>query len=157
MHEPQITVIGNVARPPKLRTVTSGALVADFRLACTPRRQDKASGDWSDGETLWFGITCWRALADNAAASLQTGDRVVVTGRLATRSWQGEDGVERNGLEIEASSVGLDLSRGTATLKRSSRGSAADDTWASSGQSDPTSGQVFAVGEGPAAMQEQAA
>ena len=52
MHEPQITVIGNVARPPKLRTVASGALVADFRLACTPRRQDKTSGDWSDGQTF---------------------------------------------------------------------------------------------------------
>ena len=157
MHEPQITVIGNVARPPKLRTVASGALVADFRLACTPRRQDKASGDWSDGQTLWFGITCWRSLADNTAASLQTGDRVVVTGRLATRSWTGDDGVERSGLEIEASSIGLDLSRGTATLKRSTKPSAAQDLWASSGESDPTTGLVFAVGDEPATTEERAA
>ena len=157
MHEPQITVIGNVARPPKLRTVASGALVADFRLACTPRRQDKASGEWADGETLWFGITCWRTLADNTAASLTTGDRVVVTGRLATRSWKGDDGVERSSLEIEASSIGLDLARGTATLQRTARGSAADDTWASTGQVDPQSGRVFGVGEEPATAEPLAA
>ncbi len=101
MHEPNITIVGNVARVPKLRTVAGGAFVADFRLAATPRRLDKSTGDWLDGQTLWFGVTCWRSLAENVSASLHSGDRVVVTGRLATRSWKGEDGVERQGLEVE--------------------------------------------------------
>ena len=89
MHEPLITIVGNVARVPKLRNVASGAFVADFRLAATPRRLDKSTGEWSDGQTLWFGVTCWRSLAENVTASLQTGDKVVVTGRLASAPLEG--------------------------------------------------------------------
>ncbi len=153
MHEPNITIVGNVARVPKLRTVAGGAFVADFRLAATPRRLDKSTGDWSDGQTLWFGVTCWRSLAENISASLHSGDRVVVTGRLATRSWKGEDGVERQGLEVEATSVGLELSRGTATLVRHARGSASEDTGGDagvpSGRVNVVTGEIF-DGEGAA-------
>jgi len=73
VHEPLITVVGNVARVPTLRTVAGGAFVADFRVASTPRRLDKGTGEWSDGQTLWFGVTCWSSLAENVAASLHTG------------------------------------------------------------------------------------
>lgn len=134
MHEPQITLTGNVAFPPKLRTVGSGVPVADFRLACTPRRQDRATGEWSDGPTLWFGVTCWKQLAEHAAASLGKGDRVVVTGRLALRVWSGDDGVERSSYEIEASSLGVDLSRAKVTVERPTRSTAADDVWNSTGE-----------------------
>ncbi len=127
MHEPFITVVGNVGRPPKLRTVATGHCVADFRVASTPRRLDKVTQSWSDGETMWFGVTAWRSLAEHCAASLQTGDRVLVTGRLVSRTWQGEDGADHTGLEIDATAVGLELSRGRASYDRTPSGAACED------------------------------
>jgi single-strand DNA-binding protein len=148
--EPLITVVGHVGRPPRQRTLAGGTVVADFRLASTPRRLDKATGQWSDGETLWFGVTCWRALADHATASLNKGDKVVVTGRLLATSWTTEQGEVRTGLEIDASAVGLDLSRGPATQHRPERagaaeGGPAEDQWtegAGGVTADPTTGEV---------------
>ena len=119
MQEPQITVVGNVGAPPRSRVLAGGAVVTDFRIASTPRRVDKLSGEWSDGETIWFGITCWRQLAENVAASVKTGDRVVVTGTLTARSWKTEAGEVRSGLEVTAASVGFDLARGRAVQERS--------------------------------------
>ena len=150
MHEPLITVVGNVARPPKLRSVASGHVVADFRLASTPRALDKASSTWGDGETIWFGVTVWRALAEHCAESLKTGDRVIVQGRLVARVWKGEDGVERSGLEIDALSVGLDLSRGTASYRKGAALSLTEDPWVSSGEIDPETGEVQGVRPGDA-------
>ncbi len=118
MHEPHITVVGNVGAPPRTRVLPSGAVVTDFRVASTPRKHDKASDSWSDGETIWFGVTCWRGLAENVAASLQTGDRVVVTGRLGASSWTTEQGEKRSGLEIDAATVGFDLLRAKAVQER---------------------------------------
>lgn len=136
MLEPQITLTGNVGSAPKLRVLPSGASVANFRLACTPRRQDRASGEWSDGATLWFGVTCWKTMAENAVQSLRTGDRVVVTGRLALHTWSGDDGAERTSHEIEASSLGVDLSRTKVVVERVPRADAADDVWSSTGRTD---------------------
>ena len=119
MHEPVITVVGNVGAMPRTRVVANGSVVTDFRIAATPRKVDKASGSWSDGETIWFGVSCWRLLAENVAASVKTGDRVVVTGRLLAHSWKNEQGEERSGLEIDAQAVGFDLSRGKAVQERS--------------------------------------
>lgn len=116
MHEPLLTVTGNVAVVPSLRELSSGTRVAGFRLAHTPRRQDKATGEWSDGTTLWFGVTCWRSLAEHTAQSLKPGDRVVVTGKLSARTWTSPDGEERSGLEIDATSVGFDLTRTAAAV-----------------------------------------
>ena len=118
MLEPFITVVGNVGAPPRTRVLASGAVVTDFRIASTPRRVDKATGAWSDGETIWFGVSCWRLLAENVAASLRTGDRVVVTGSLRAHSWKTEQGEERSGLEVDAQTVGFDLSRGRAVQER---------------------------------------
>ena len=67
MLEPFITVVGNVGAPPRTRVLASGAVVTDFRIASTPRRVDRATGAWSDGETIWFGVSCWRLLAENVA------------------------------------------------------------------------------------------
>ncbi len=119
MHEPVITVAGNVGAMPRTRVVANGSVVTDFRIASTPRRVDKATGAWADGQTIWFGVSCWRLLAENVAASVKTGDRVVVTGRLLARSWKNELGEDRSGLEIDAQAVGFDLSRGKAVQERS--------------------------------------
>jgi len=118
VHEPVITVAGNVGAPPRTRVVANGSVVTDFRIASTPRKVDKATGAWSDGATIWFGVSCWRLLAENVAASVKTGDRVVVTGRLLAHSWKNEQGEERSGLEIDAQTVGFDLSRGKAVQER---------------------------------------
>jgi single-strand DNA-binding protein len=119
VHEPLITVVGNVGTPPRLRVLADGAVVTDFRLAATPRRKDRATETWTDRETMWFTITCWRALAENVAASLQKGDRVVVTGKLGVNSWETEQGEKRSGLEIDAATVGFDLLRARAVQERS--------------------------------------
>ena len=73
---------------------------------------------WSDGETMWFGVSCWRALAENVAASVSKGDKVVVSGRLTVSTWTTEKGEQRSGLEIVNPTVGFDLSRGTAVLHK---------------------------------------
>jgi single-strand DNA-binding protein len=119
MHEPLITVVGNIGAPPRTRVVAGGAVVTDFRVASTPRKVDRATGAWSDGETIWFGVSCWRLLAENVAASVKVGDRVVVTGTLSARSWKTELGEERSGLEVAAHTVGFDLARNKAVQERS--------------------------------------
>jgi single-strand DNA-binding protein len=119
VHEPLITVVGNIGAPPRTRVVAGGAVVTDFRIASTPRKVDRATGAWSDGETIWFGVSCWRLLAENVAASVKVGDRVVVTGTLSARSWKTEQGEERSGLEVAAQTVGFDLARGKAVQERS--------------------------------------
>ena len=143
MHEPFVTVVGNLAAPPILRTLANGTPVASFRIASTPRKLDKASGDWGDGETIWFGVATWRALAEHCADSLKKGDRVVVTGRLLARSWTGDDGAERSGLEIDAQSVGLDLSRGSATMVKTVAPTVTSDPWESNGEVDQETGEVY--------------
>lgn len=154
MNGPQITVVGHLAWPPRVRTLAGGAVVADFRIATTPRKQDKATGVWTDLETLWFGVTCWRNLAENCAESLTKGDRVVVTGRLTTRSWVNDKGEERSGLEIDATSVGFDLSRGPVVQRRVERSSAStpDDGWTKPAtDADPFAGESTSTTAEPAA------
>lgn len=143
MHEPHITLTGNVGRAPRRRATSAGVSVADFRLASTPRRLDRGTSTWSDGETTWFAVTCWRALADHVTDSLQVGDRVVVTGRLSTSTWTTDTGEVRLNLEVEAITVGLDLSWGTAVQERKPK--PAVEAWASSGIVDPTTGEVLSA------------
>lgn len=121
MNDPSVTVVGNVAKAPELRTTSGGIAVTDFRVAATPRRLDKATDTWSDGETMWFTVSAWRALAEHCCASIKKGDRVVVTGKLSLKGWTTAEGVERTGMEIEALTVGMDLSRGNATYVKTSR------------------------------------
>jgi single-strand DNA-binding protein len=118
VQEPFITVVGNVGADPRTRMVAGGQVVTDFRIASTPRKVDRTTDAWIDGETIWFGVSCWRMLAENVAASVKKGDRVVVTGRLRARSWTTEQGEERSNLEIEAQTVGFDLARGKAVQER---------------------------------------
>ncbi|MEA2144615.1 MAG: single-strand DNA-binding protein [Solirubrobacteraceae bacterium] len=154
LNGPQITVTGHVAFPPRLRTLASGAIVADFRIAMTPSRFDKTANAWVDLETLWFGVTCWRSLAEHAALSFHKGDRVIVTGHLFTRSWTNKQGEDRSGLEIDATSVGMDLARGPVTQLRVERPQAAPEEeetpvesndWGGSPLGvDPTTGEIAA-------------
>lgn len=137
MHEPVITVVGNVGREPRQRVVASGVAVADFRVASTPRRFDKSTNSWTDVGTTWFAVTCWRTLAEHCAQSLKKGDRVIVTGKLTTRTWSNDQGEERSSLEIEAAAVGLELTRAPALQQRPPRPSGeADDPEAAVAGSD---------------------
>jgi single-strand DNA-binding protein len=161
LNGPQITVTGHVAWPPRLRTLATGTIVTDFRVAFTPSRFDKATSNWVDQETLWFGVTCWRSLAEHAALSFKKGDKVIVTGHLSTRSWQSKEGEERNSLEIDAISVGMDLSRGPVTQLRVERPQAAPDSQQEVAESEPWAGVPDGVdpmtGEIAAEVPEQTA
>ncbi|MER7706070.1 single-stranded DNA-binding protein [Kitasatospora sp. NPDC097605] len=112
MNETQVTVIGNVATEVTYAQTSGGVPVANFRLASTERRFDRARDGWVDGETQWLTVTAWRALAGHLLDSLSKGDPVVVSGRLRVREWT-EGEVKRSRVEIDARSVGHDLSRGT--------------------------------------------
>lgn len=120
MYETIVTVVGNVVDTPRLRRTASGVDVANFRVASTARRYDRATGSWADHGTLFLGVSCWRRLGVNVTESLRRGDPVVVTGRLFARSYE-VNGQTRTGFEIEAHAVGPDLSRGTAVFQRTGR------------------------------------
>ncbi|MFE6750453.1 single-stranded DNA-binding protein [Kitasatospora purpeofusca] len=113
MNGTQVTVIGNVATEVTYALTPGGVPVANFRLASTERRFDRVREVWVDGETQWLTVTAWRSLAGHLIDSLAKGDPVVVSGRLRVREWA-EGEVKRSRVEIDARSVGHDLSRGTA-------------------------------------------
>lgn len=117
MNETIVTVTGNVATDPTLRTTKSGARVAGFRLASTERRFDRGVREWRDGDTTWFQVTCWRAMAENVMSSVAKGQPVVVHGRLRDASYE-RDGQRRTVIEVEAYGLGHDLSRGVASFTR---------------------------------------
>lgn len=116
MNETVLTVVGNVATEPTLRATSSGVKVASFRLASTERRFDKGLSAWRDAATLFWWVSCWRALGENVVESLVKGQPVVVQGKVRERTYDDRDGQRRTSLEIEATTVGHDLSRGTATF-----------------------------------------
>lgn len=116
-----ITVVGNVAAEPRRGTTGGGVPYVSFRIASDARRFDRATGQWVDGQPNWYTVSAYRALAENAAASIHQGDRVVVSGRLRLRDWN--DG-ERRGTaaEIDADALGHDLRWGTTAFTRTARG-----------------------------------
>ncbi len=115
------TIVGNLVDDPELRVTNSGTAVANMRVAVTQRIQD--NGTWRDGETSFFRVNCWRDQAEHLADSLSKGDRIMVTGRLRTRSWETPEGDKRQVTEIEADEVGASLKFHTAKVDRaSSRG-----------------------------------
>lgn len=132
-----ITVTGVVGSDPRLHVTTQGLAIASFRLASTRRYFDRAKGTWEDGETNWYTVSAFRQLAHNAVASVTKGERVVVHGRLRLRAW--ESG-EKSGtaVEIEADSIGHDLTWGTTKLTkvRVGRDAASDDEPANEGGTD---------------------
>ena len=98
-----ITIVGNVTGDPELRFTPSGAAVANFTVASTPRAFDRQSNEWKDGETLFMRCSVWRDAAENVAESLQRGTRVIVTGRLKSRSYETKEGEKRTVVELDAS------------------------------------------------------
>jgi len=116
-NEAQISLIGYVATQPFTKKV-AGADKVSMRVAWTPRWQDKATGEWTDGNTSYVNVVCWRKLANNVAISLRTGDPVVIMGRLSVRLYEDKTGVRRTAVDVDASAIGHDLSRGVSTFLR---------------------------------------
>ena len=112
MNEAQIIVTGNVASKPSLGATPAGVSVANMRVGYTPRRLDRETGQWVDGQTSWLTVKCWRKLADHVAMCLNKGDPVVVKGALQVRQYTDKDGNSRQAVEVLASAVGHDLNRG---------------------------------------------
>lgn len=117
LNEAHVSLTGYVATQPVLKEVAPGTTNLTMRVAWTPRRVDRATGEWVDGITSYVTVTCWRKLASNIGTCLRKGDPVIVKGRLTVRPYE-KDGQSRIAVEVEASSVGHDLSRGVAQFQR---------------------------------------
>jgi single-strand DNA-binding protein len=117
-----ITVVGNLTADPELRFTPSGAAVANFTVASTPRTLDRQTNEWKDGEALFLRCNIWRQAAENVAETLTRGMRVMVQGRLKQRSFETREGEKRTVVELEVDEVGPSLRYATAKVNRASRG-----------------------------------
>lgn len=117
----QITVVGNLTSDPEMRFTQSGAAVANFTVASTPRSYNKQTQQWEDGEALFLRCSVWRQLAENVAESLTKGMRVIVQGNLRQRSYQTKEGEKRTSYELDVQEVGPSLSWATAQVQRNER------------------------------------
>ena len=151
--ETAITVVGNLVDDPELRYTPSGAAVAKFRIASTPRTFDKESNAWKDGEALFLTCSVWRQYAENVAESLSKGAGVIVQGRLKQRSYETKEGEKRTVYELDVDEVGPTLKFATAKINKASSGgggqraaaggqgqAAGGDPWAASA---PSPGKTF--------------
>ncbi|MCM2420399.1 MULTISPECIES: single-stranded DNA-binding protein [unclassified Streptomyces] len=120
--ETVITVVGNLVDDPELRFTPSGAAVAKFRVASTPRIFDKQTNEWKDGDGLFLTCSVWRQAAENVAESLQRGMRVIVQGRLKQRSYEDREGVKRTVYELDVEEVGASLKTATAKVTKTTGG-----------------------------------
>src|SRR4051812_38929200 len=120
--ETTITVVGNLTDDPELRFTPSGAAVANFTVASTPRFLDKQTNEWKDGDALFMRCNIWRQAAENVAESLQRGARVIVQGRLKQRSYETKEGEKRTVYEVEVDEVGPSLRYATAKVVKGQRG-----------------------------------
>ena len=157
--ETVITVVGNLTADPELRFTPSGAAVANFTVASTPRTFDRQSGEWKDGEALFLRCNIWRQAAENTAESLTRGMRVIVSGRLRQRSFETREGEKRTVMEMEVDEVGPSLRYATAKVNRATRqnsasgsggygasGGTADDPWSSAPQAGAPAGSGNGTG-----------
>jgi single-strand DNA-binding protein len=126
MFETTVTLQGNLGTDVTSR-VAGDALLASFRVACTPRRFQRKTEAWVDGTTQWYAVTAWRGLAENCQRSLRRGDPVIVHGRLTVNTWTNREGEAVNTLEVEALHVGHDLTRGTAVFTRTRKAPAGQE------------------------------
>jgi single-strand DNA-binding protein len=120
--ETVVTIIGNLTNDPELRFTPSGAAVANFTVASTPRTFDRQSNEWKDGETLFMRCSVWRDAAENVAESLHRGTRVLVSGRLRSRSYETKEGEKRTVTELDVDEVGPSLRYATTKVSKTSRG-----------------------------------
>ncbi len=165
--ETVITVVGNLTDDPELRFTPSGAAVANFRVASTPRTFDRQTNEWKDGDPLFLSCSVWRQAAENVAESLQRGARVVVTGRLKQRSYETREGEKRTVVELDVDEIGPSLRYATAKVTKTQRSgggfgggapaSGGADPWTTGGQpaqgggSGGQGGQADPWSGGPAA------
>jgi single-strand DNA-binding protein len=119
--ETPITVVGNLTSDPELRFTPSGAAVANFTVASTPRTFDKQTNEWKDGEALFLNCSVWRQAAENVAESLVKGSRVIVQGNLKARSYETREGEKRTVFEIDVQEVGPSLKYATAKVNKTTR------------------------------------
>lgn len=131
--ETTITVIGNLTSDPELRFTPSGSAVANFTIASTPRTFDRQANEWKDGETLFLRAGVWREAAENVAESLTKGMRVIVSGRLKSRSYETKEGDKRTVIELEVDEIGPSLKTATAKVNRTQRTGQGGNSQASSG------------------------
>ncbi|MCB2177777.1 MAG: single-stranded DNA-binding protein [Actinomycetales bacterium] len=150
-----ITVIGNLTADPELRFTPSGAAVANFTVASTPRTFDRQANEWKDGDTLFLRCSIWREAAENVAESLTKGMRVIAQGRLVQRSYETREGEKRTVVELQVDEVGPSLRYASAKVTRAQRsgggggfsggggggggGGFDNDPWATSGPSSSSS------------------
>ncbi|MFD5873736.1 single-stranded DNA-binding protein [Streptomyces sp. NPDC060322] len=116
--ETTITMVGNVVADPELRFTPGGAAVANFRMANTPRKFNRQTNEWEDGEPLFLGVAVWRQQAEHVVESIKRGDRVIVVGRLTQRQYEATDGSKRSSYEIQAEEVAPSLLRATAAVTK---------------------------------------
>lgn len=145
--ETTITVIGNMVQDPELRFTPSGSAVANFSVASTPRTFDRNSNEWKDGESLFLRCAVWKEAAENVAESLAKGMRVIVSGRLKSRSYETTAGEKRTVIEMEVDEIGPSLKYANAKVNRTQRSggngggfskpAAATDTWGNGPDSEP--------------------
>ena len=135
-----MTVVGNLTADPELRFTASGAAVANFTVASTPRTFDRASGEWKDGEALFLRCNIWRQPAENVAESLTRGSRVIVSGRLKQRSFETKEGEKRTVIELEVDEIGPSLRYATAKVNRAQRSDGGSGGSGASGGSGGASG-----------------
>ena len=167
--ETTITIVGNLTADPELRFTPSGAAVANFTVASTPRTFDRQANEWKDGETLFMRCSIWRDAAENIAESLHRGTRVIVTGRLKSRSYETKEGEKRTVVELDVDEVGPSLRYASAKVTKAERGGSGggfggqgggqqQDPWATGGSAPaPQQGGQGGVGwpAGPPAGQPQ--
>ena len=149
--ETTITIVGNLTGDPELRFTPSGAAVANFTVASTPRTFDRQSNEWKDGETLFMRCSIWREAAENVAESLQRGTRVIVTGRLKSRSYETKEGEKRTVVEMDVDEVGPSLRYANAKVTKTQRGGGGGGDFGGGGQQhDPwaTGGSAPQGGQG---------
>ena len=146
-----ITVVGNLTADPELRFTPSGAAVANFTVASTPRIYDRQAGEWKDGEALFLRCNIWREAAENVAESLTRGARVIVHGRLKQRSFETREGEKRTVVEVEVDEIGPSLRYATAKVNKASRGGSGSGGFGSSSRQQSEKPADDPWGSAPAA------
>lgn len=146
--ETVITVIGNLTADPELRFTPSGAAVANFTVASTPRTFDRQSNEWRDGDTLFMRCSIWREAAENVAESLTKGTRVIASGRLVQRSYETREGEKRTVVELQVDEIGPSLRYATAKVARAQRGGGGGGGFSGGGGGYGDSGSSRSGGSG---------
>lgn len=138
--ETTITVVGNLTADPELRFTPSGAAVANFTVASTPRRYNSQTSQWEDGDALFLRCSIWRDAAEHVAESLTRGSRVIVQGRLRQRSYETREGEKRSVIELDVDEIGPSLRYATAKVTKANRGGGSNNSFGggSASQSAPS-------------------